>query len=101
MQGTCSSGACSYTPTPPGSPQYMCSAPASGQTLNGVTVSGFCIATVYYCSVSGPASVAGPGGFVNAMSMPGGCDYNGVSGAAPSYQENFCKDAMGSCSNCP
>jgi hypothetical protein len=100
MQGTCASGACSYTPIPPSAPQYTCNPPTTGQTLNGVAVSGFCIAAVYYCTVSGVMSVSGPSGFVNAMSVPGGCDFNGVS-SGMTYQENFCEDAQGSCSNCP
>ena len=100
MQGTCGSGACSYPPIGPSAPQYSCNAPMAGQTLNGVAVSGVCIATVYYCTTSGAMSQTGPAGFVNAPSSPGGCDYNGIS-TGMTYQENFCKDAQGSCSNCP
>ena len=56
--------------------------------------------SVFYCNASGTAtSQTAPSGFVNAMSNPAGCDYNGCTGTA--CQENFCKDAMGSCSNCP
>jgi hypothetical protein len=91
---------CSYSPTPP-APAYSCIGPATGQTLNGVPVTGFCTLTIYYCSTTGVASQTAPSGFLNVASSPAGCDYNGVSGAAPSYQENFCKDAQGSCSNCP
>jgi hypothetical protein len=68
--------------------------------LDGNPVNGFCIVSVYYCSPSGvTADQTAPSGFVNAVSNPGGCDYNACMGT--SCQENFCMDAQGDCSNCP
>ena len=76
----------------------------SGQTLNGVSVNGFCIIEISYCSVTGtPFAQTAPNGYVSAPSNPGGCDFNGcnIGGVAQACQQNFCKDAQGSCGNCP
>jgi hypothetical protein len=67
-------------------------------------VNGLCAASVYYCSASGQPVAQSPpaSGYINAVSNPSGCNYNacGLNGDPSSCQENFCADAMGSCSNC-
>ena len=51
--------------------------------LDGNPVNGFCIVSVYYCSPSGvTADQTAPSGFVNAVSNPGGCDYNACMGTS-------------------
>jgi hypothetical protein len=75
------------------------------QTLNGASVDGICVVSVYYCSVTGTPSsqAAPPGGYINAVSNPDGCEFNGCGQnglPATECQENFCLTANGNCGAC-